>query len=169
MHSLHSATCLSATTRAATSRPECCAARSTKPACAPAARSKGHRARSRHLRVLAAAGSVETAQQPSPEAAHIGKVFSGCCGMRMPGSMSISRAASSLVDNINFFGVHHVGLLVQDLSRSKEFYCDTLGKWWLQMHSLFSTVISRLTTCLVSISGPCAKLGWNIYKSPLQV
>ena len=30
-------------------------------------------------------------------------------------------------DSISFHGVHHVGLLVQDLEKSKEFYCDTLG------------------------------------------
>lgn len=33
-----------------------------------------------------------------------------------------------VADKIDFHGVHHVGLLVKDLKKSKAFYCDTLGK-----------------------------------------
>lgn len=44
-----------------------------------------------------AAGTFETAQQPTAQ------------------------------ESIEFHGVHHVGLLVKDLTKAKAFYCDTLG------------------------------------------
>ena len=39
-----------------------------------------------------------------------------------------STAAGAAQVPINFHGVHHVGVLVQDLDRSLEFYCGILGE-----------------------------------------
>jgi catechol 2,3-dioxygenase-like lactoylglutathione lyase family enzyme len=38
-----------------------------------------------------------------------------------------SAGSQAAHDAIPFRGVHHVGLLVEDLSRSLDFYCGTLG------------------------------------------
>lgn len=79
MQSAHSLTCVGASTAAAFPTPsqQCCARfarRGTKRACPVAACSQSFRGRLRPVHVAATAGSVETAQQPSADAADLGRV-----------------------------------------------------------------------------------------------
>ena len=133
MQSLHTVSCVGAKSAAAfrTPRLQCYVSFAHRMRAGAAAVTSSIRVRSRPT-VGAAAGSVETATQPSADTAHLGRVLRICSDLRTPKPSMVPCASYILrpfhVDHISFFGVHHVGILVQDLGRSKEFYCDTLGK-----------------------------------------
>ena len=89
MQSLHSVSCTGAHTAAALITPRLqCYRRMCAGATAPTTisfRAKlSFRAKSRPVRVVAAAGSLETATQPSADTAHLGRVLKSCCDLRMP-------------------------------------------------------------------------------------
>ena len=50
----------------------------------------------------------------------------------------LSAGSEAAHDAIPFRGVHHVGLLVEDLNRSLDFYCGTLGACTTLKHASFA-------------------------------